>query len=263
MRGATWKRIPARGGSVAVFLTISFAVVMLLAACLFAATQAAAGKSCADAAYRLAGRSVLSTYDRELLDRYGLLAFKGEERGIARDIAFYANAGLLRDNRLRYPLLVNMEKRARFFDMEVDDNEIEVNLKGFSIMDADRFEAQVKEAALGRFLEKKRNSRTQKKTGSKTDGVGDKPKEGERTLRNRSVLESLPSKGMDGFSLPQIRLSDLPSLPEIASEVGTRALTDLYITSVFGRAYDGHVEEDSFFDTEVEYIIAGKKSDAG
>jgi len=83
-----------RKGSITVFLVILFACFLLVTAVLIAAGRAASGRSVTDAALRLAGRSVLSEYDKRLFSDYGLLAFKGDEKQIEADIAYYAGATL-------------------------------------------------------------------------------------------------------------------------------------------------------------------------
>ncbi|MDR1291977.1 MAG: DUF5702 domain-containing protein [Clostridiales Family XIII bacterium] len=245
--------VKKRSGSAAILLTVAFAGMLVLVVCLFAAAKNVAGVSYADAAFQTAGRSVLSEYDTTLLREYGLFAFKGDERQIERDIAFYANASLRKDKSLYFPFAPS-GALTRIFDIEIDA--IEANLKEFSLMDVDIFEEQLRGAALSQTAKKLTIDRDK---GEKdySDPFSGHP---DRKLRNEGVIASLPSADVV-WSFPNVSALTADGLSGIADSALADAVTSQYILAAFGHANDGVSEEESFFDAEVEYILSGKKSD--
>jgi hypothetical protein len=81
----------SKKGSTAVFLTMILASMLLLVGLFIHAASHEAGRSYADAVFDLAGRSVLSEYDRELQRRYGLFAFYGDERQTEEKLEYYCD----------------------------------------------------------------------------------------------------------------------------------------------------------------------------
>jgi hypothetical protein len=81
-----------------------------------------------------------------------------------------------------------------------------------------------------------------------------------RTLRNRGVIGSLPSRLADtpGLSLDALSEWDPASLIRNA---GSEALVNLYIRSCFATYRSPNPPEVSFFRNEIEYILAGKTGD--
>jgi hypothetical protein len=246
----------SRRGAAAVLLTMVFAAMLVLVTCLFAAAKIAAGASYADAAFQSAGRSVLSEYDTTLLARYGVSAFRGDERRIERDIVFYANASLKKDKKA-YARFAPSGARTRIFDIGIDS--IEANLKEFSLLDVDSFEEQLKSAALVKTAEKL--LRGSRRGGNVKKNYSD-PLSGHknRTLRNKGVIAGLPSEGVT-WSFPDLGALSAERLSQLADSAASDALNSGYIMAAFGHANDGVPENDSFFDAEVEYILSGKKND--
>jgi hypothetical protein len=243
-----------RCGSAAILLTIAFAGMLVLTTCLFAGARMSLGVSYADAAFQAAGRSVLSEYDTELLSRYGLFAFKGDERRIEKDIAFYAEASLKKNKTAYFPF-VPSGKQVRLFDIEIGG--IEANLKEFSLMSLDLFEDQLREAAIAKTAEKLTAG-----DGKRAADWSD-PRSGheDRTLANEGVVESLPSTGMT-WSLADLSGLSVTRFADVADRAAADTLTSQYILAAFGHANDGVSEDDSFFDAEAEYILSGKKQDS-
>jgi hypothetical protein len=245
-----------RRGSAAILLTISFAGMIVLVTCLFAGAKAAAGISYADAALQTAGRSVISEYDTELLGKYGLFAFRGDERRIESDIAFYANASLKKDKTAYFPF-VSAGKAARIFDIDI--GKVEANLKEFSLMDTKIFEEQLRDAALAKTAGKFTGGT--KKEGATKDFSDPLSGHKDRTLRNGGVAESLPSADI-AWSFPDVTALSPDRLSSLADSAAADVLTSKYILACFGHANDGVAENDSFFDAEAEYILSGKMKDS-
>jgi hypothetical protein len=244
-----------------VLLTVAFAGMLVLVTCLFAAARAASGASYADAAFQAAGRSVLSEYDTELLGRYGLFSFKGDERRIERDIRFYADASLRKDKRAYLPFVPG-GKRTRVFDIKTDSTQ--ANLKEFSLLDVNNFERQLKSAAAAKTASKLVGGGRGGSGGSGGSGGKDysDPLSGhpDRKLRNEGVIAGLPSADVE-WSLPNLSSLSADKLSGLATSAANDVVVSQYILAVFGHANDGVSDDGRFFDAEAEYILSGKTGD--
>ena len=230
--------------------TILFASLLALVSALLILSKDAAGRSYADATFRLAGRAALSEYDRRLSEDYGIFAFRGDERRIDEDLRFYSEASLSK-NKQGYSLFVPSDTSLRSFDIKI--NELESNLKEFSLINVDIFEEQVNAAAASELAKSKIN-----KGGDKDD---DRESQN-RTLRKGSIKSSLPSSGISGLHLPDLsQIGNIPSFEDVTSSVAKGVITDQYCIDVFGYAINGDKGKDTFFKNEVEYLLAGKFSD--
>ncbi len=83
-----------KSGSVAVLLTILFVTVMAALSAIYEAADRKAAVSMAEAAFEIAGRSVLSCYDKELHDRYSLFAFEASEGTVEKRLKALADESL-------------------------------------------------------------------------------------------------------------------------------------------------------------------------
>ncbi|MDR3365140.1 MAG: DUF5702 domain-containing protein [Clostridiales Family XIII bacterium] len=246
------RRRMCRRGSITVFLAVVFACFITVSAVLFAAAKSAAGRSMADASLQLAGRSVLSEYDTRLLSDYGLLAFRGDEARIEDAIGYYADASLAPKDPL---YLLFRSGGARTVAQNERCENISVNLKEYSLLDLDNFEAQIRSAALSNVAGNLLGG------GDGGNGGGAAESEG-RTLRSSAVIASLPSNGFQGPLFPSLGdLSDIPAMDDVMQEGTALFAASEYALSVFGSRVDG-AKEDHFFSNEIEYLIAGKHSDS-
>ena len=211
----------------------------------------------ADASLQLAGRSVMSEYDRRLLSDYGLLAFKGDVGRIEDSIIYYTEASLAPKDPL-YLLFRGGGERTISQNTRLDA--VEVNLKEYSILDLDNFEDQIRTAYLPVNIESLIGKR-QRSGGSAAGQTGSEEGYG-RTLRNRSVIVPLPSNGFSGPLFPSFGdLSDIPKPEDFLNEGAALFAVSEYALSVFGNHVDGAME-DHFFGNEIEYLIAGKFDDS-
>ncbi|MDR1028625.1 MAG: DUF5702 domain-containing protein [Clostridiales Family XIII bacterium] len=251
--GIGWrsKTLGSERGSAAVLLTTLLSCLVLLAAVLFAASKEATSRSVVDASLQLAGRSVLSEYDRRLFSDYGLLAFRGDGARMEADIAFYADASLRKD-KTAYAALIPHGVKPGVFDCAADA--VAVNLKEYSIVNVDLFEARIGDIALSSWARDKAG-------GSGEDAASPGAAPTDRTLRNRSVTESLPSNGLSGISFPDLASIRIPTWAEISDKAIGTARTSEYILSVFKHANGGSIGREGFFENEVEYILSGKMND--
>ena len=245
-----------RRGGLSVFLVVVFACFITVTAVLFAGAKASSGRSMADASLQLAGRSVLSEYDKRLLSDYGLLAFRGDEGWVEDAIVYYTEASVAPKDPL---YMLFRSGAARTFSQDTRCKDMDVNLKEYSLLDVDNYEDQIRTAALSRII----GSLTGGSSGiggsakgatSIEDGYG-------RVLRNKDVIASLPSNGFVGPLFPSFGdPSDIPKIEDFMYEGTTMFAVSEYALSVFGNHVDG-ARKDHFFGNEVEYLIAGKHDD--
>jgi hypothetical protein len=242
-------------GSAAVLIVILFAGLIGLTAVIFQASKITAGRSCADAASRLAGRSVLSEYDLRLLGDYGILAFKGDEEQIEKDLTFYTDV-TLRKGAAGYEQFLPQRAGLNLVNINMD---YAANLKQFSLMDTGIFEEQLERAAPKIIAE----TSAELSGGNEEVGFGDTNGEPDynRTLRNNSVKAALPSSAYVSSDSAKIPLTNIQLLGDIFNASAAKVNTDEYILSVFGNANDDVYSEERFFANETEYIISGDYND--
>ena len=240
-------------GSVSVFIVVIFACFITVAAVLFAGVKSVSGRSMADASLQLAGRSVLAEYDKRLLSDYGLLAFRGDESMVEEAMVYYAEASLAPGDPM-YMFFRGGGVRTITQDTRCLD--AAANLAGYSLLDLDNFEDQLRTASLSKIPGSLRAGSGSAAGGiKKEDGFG-------RTLRSKSVITSLPSYGFKGPLFPSFGdLSDIPKIENVMREGTALFAVSEYALSVFGNHVDG-AKEEHFFGNEVEYLIAGKQGDA-
>jgi hypothetical protein len=215
----------------------------------------------ADASLQLAGRSVMSEYDKRLLSDYGWLAFRGDEGRLEDALIYYTEASLATKDPL-YALFRG--GGARTISQNTRCEGMTVNLKEYSLLDLDNFEDQLRSALLSEGF-KSLVGNSGGTGGSGGSGGGDE-EDGNgivkgRTLRSKSVISSLPSAGFEGPLFPSFGdLSDIPAPEDFLREGTALFAVSEYALLVFGNHIDG-AKENHFFGNEVEYLIAGKYDD--
>lgn len=232
-------------GAVAVLLMCIIGSFILIIGILIAASVSASGKSYADATLQISGKSILSEYDRKLLDEYGLLCFRGDETNIEKKLKFYANASF-DSKRIEYVGLSSSKNKTKLLKLNMTD--MDVMLKEYSMVNVDLYEKQIKEAL--------KTTITDKSTRTEND------KEKNRTLKNEVIIDSLPSAGYKGNVLPS--LDDVRNLPEwekVKNATTGKFARVEYVMKMFKHANKGNLDKDTFFNNEIEYILEGKHSD--
>lgn len=233
-------------GSTSIFLLfILAAMVMLTAAFAYAAKKAAFTSYC-DGLLQLAGKSVLSEFDLELKERYGLFAFDRSGQEVTRIVAEDADYAL------------------EFSDRD-GLKEIQVDFGGQQLGSG----MALKEQILAHMRFAIRNHVLDHVLGKQPQREDSEEKverqERDRTLRNQKIIRSLPSfplrDSSPGFAawIEQVK-SQLGDVEAIFDQTKDTYLVDRYILENFKNAQGEAVPYDTFFSNEVEYILEGNYS---
>lgn len=226
-------------GSTSIFLVfILTAIVGLTAAFIFAAKQAAIS-SYGDGLLNLAGRSVLSEFDLKLKDTYGIFAFDQQGKEVENEIR----------NDVEYALRKNRDAKL---------GKLKADLSEHSLGAVDEFKEQILDYMKFAIAEDIIGAKN--KTGESKESH---PKD--RTLRNRKIINSLPSKPFRGSGPGFIEWvkdlkEHLSSFDQIFNQEKDAYLLNRYILLHFKNALGGPTDRETFFSNEVEYILEGDYS---
>ncbi|MCL1809790.1 MAG: DUF5702 domain-containing protein [Clostridiales bacterium] len=270
------KKTRNKKGSIAVFLTSILATMIIVSMVFVQAASSICGASYADAVLELAGRSVLSEFDKRLKDEYGLFAFYGLEDMVASNVKTYASASFDK----AYPnesLWGGGSDDGTVDLLKLKLQSAKVNMAAYSLADVDVFEKQIEEYMEFMLLEKGIDfiKDMWKKRGGKPAGAlgGDDQDEQDaksvqseqKALMNKVEISSLPSHGntRNGLGIFQslASLEKFGSVGDIFKEGATAIKVDEYIMSNFKYYIGGDKARDTFFNNEVEYILFGKMND--
>lgn len=253
----------SKRGTTSVFLTMILASMLLLTGMFIHAASQAAGKSYADAVLELAGRSILSEYDLQLKERYGIYAVHTDEKQAEEKIKSYAEYSFHED-----ALKEAMRRQKHTNVLKLKLKSVDVSLKGYSITDVNLFEAQVLEYMKYDILREVFASDAANPPSSDYllpgDSAAGQNSEREVVLRNDQIINSLPSRGYekDWFSdLKRIAEAGIPSLEEIKRTGGNNFMVNEYIIRHFLNHGRGKEAGETFFRNEVEYVLKGYFSD--
>jgi len=252
----------SKKGGITIFLT-SILITMIMASMVFVhAARSICGASYTDAVLQLAGRSVLSEFDRRLKDEYGIFAFYGTVGMVAQRIYFYASASFNKE--IPGEISINPGFITDLFRLELE--EINVCLASYSLMDVDVFEQQIE--SYMNFMIAQRGIEFIRNLWSRGTAVGEREADQggqspERELRNNAEILSLPSQGQapGGINIAQIVAGGIPSMDTILSEGTLNFKVNEYILSHFKYNVNGDKDRETFFRNEVEYILYGRMSD--
>lgn len=222
-------------GSTSVFLVLILAAMLGLAGAFIYAAKETARKSHTDGLFDLAGKSVLSEFDIDLKNKYGLFAFSGSSNDIEGKLRYYMDYSFaLKEN--------------------ISFNALYVNAGGHSLGDTSILEKEIldymKYVAGKELLKEKETS----------DGKQETTKD--RVLRNRKIINNLPSLPLKNdqeslFARAGKIGETLTSVENVFREGSETYLINQYILSHFKNASDQNMKGDTFFSNEVEYILEG------
>jgi len=181
----------------------------------------------------LASRSVLSEFNIQLKEDYGIFATSLQEDDISKRLAYYLDR--------------NMPDEG-FIKMKLDSMKTDVSQH--SLVSVDNFKQQVLEA--GEFLIGKT-----RKIKSVDEGEIEN-----RVLRNEVILNNLPSNGSSsGFFNTALIAGETSTIKDIIRGASERVITNEYILYYFKYGNGTNIDMPTFFQKEAEYILYGRKSD--
>lgn len=118
-----------RYGSISVFLVIILACLIFIVSLYVNLAGLYAGRSIAEASFEAGGRSILSEYNRELFNDYGIFAFSSYEDEVERKLYGYTKDSL--------------ENNKGINAIRLNINSIDVSLKSHSIINISDFEKEI------------------------------------------------------------------------------------------------------------------------
>jgi len=222
-------------GSISVFLVFIIASVIGVTAAFIYAAKQNAQTGISDGVINLAMRSILSEYDLNLYQRYGLIAFEKTGMETALEINDYVDYS---------------------FEGKSPVKKTQVDFGNHSLADINTLKKQI--------IDYMQLTGLKHIAEDKQDDIEIKDWE-DRTLRNSGVINNLPSKPFDdegaGFieRIEEIK-NQITSVDNILSSASETYLIDTYVMNHFKYGTSNRIDEPSFFRHEVEYILVGSCS---
>ncbi len=238
----------SRRGSSSVFLCVILSALVMICFAFIYSASAFSTASRADALMRLSCQSLLSEYDRTLLEEYGLFALHESDRNLSA--------------KLRHYLLFT-------FGEEPSVSDISASGAPFAVLDPEPVRQQILAYMKAGGALQLRSAKTET-GGTGETGTGNAEAAG-RALRHGPTIASLPSRQLpeqdllaraEGFGDQLIHLINSPG--------GISGLftdgTDRYLLSSYALGSFNHTrhtaDPDHFFLREVEYILHGQLTDS-
>ena len=235
-------RIKSKKGSSAVFLTVIMAAIMSIALALIYGVKEETVRSSVDAVINLAGDSVMSEFDRNLQNKYGLFLIKGTDEELSRKLDMYA----------RYSI----------DDMkDVTIDAVDVSAGRYSIINTSNIKEQIIEHMKAQATEGIVDNITgEDEKNAETDAADRKE---ERTLRYGPAISSLPSATVPKKSLTAMAESLADKADDVKATFVSGTETYMISSYILGHFNSGvHIADNKhFFKNEVEYILGGELSD--
>ena len=223
-----------------IFLLLVLAGMISAASVYIYGAGLATDRSYAESVLHLAGRSVLSEFDSDLKDTYGLIAYRGSSAEAEEAASMYIAASFMENDRIRW-------------------RDLTVNMEEYSLMNTGLFRKEAvgyTKYALARGILKDGTLGLGEETPLELDSG--------RTLRASRVINVLPSGGVSsGHIWETVKQAFSGGLTDVLERGTDNYLFDLYIMREFKNAQDRDIGRDTFFEYEAEYILEGKLSDQG
>lgn len=242
-------------GTTTIFLCMILSSLLLLIGIFGEAAAGIASRSYANSVFDLAGRSILSEYDRSLKSRYGIFGLLMEEDVIEARLSEYVEESFHTGyGKTRLLPLALVDVRVDLSEQVMTNPEL---LKQ-QIMDHMSYRAffdvmHVLDAL--KFLDE----------GEEQKAISDEPEKPAikkmRTLRNGKVIRELPSRLLQGLDSGFKSLLELPLPGEMHQIAYNELCLNLYIVKYFRHDLDKTQWNNTFFSNEVEYILCGRLSD--
>jgi hypothetical protein len=264
--------IRKKRGAATVLLCMVLSCLLLLVGMFGEASAALASRPYANAIFDLAGRSILSEYDRGLKDRYGIFGFRMEEEEVEHKLANYLQEGFSTGAGKTSLLSLRLE-------------EIRVDLSEHVLTNAELLEQQILEIMGGGMLfgalhvldalelidnggrswakekEKQKGDSSDDGRDDDNDDEGGTHEKNKRVLRNGKIIQGLPSRLLAGIDGGFKSILELPSPSEFGQMAFEEICINLYILKYFRHSLDDPQWNNTFFSNEIEYILCGRLSD--
>jgi hypothetical protein len=241
--GRMWRRQFNNNGSSTIFLVMVLSSMILLTIAFVQVTIRVSGESTGQSVALLSGRSLLSEFDLNLKNEYGLFAYRGDSALLAAQMDYYMIPFYQDNPYYRLGETVVDTTKYRLSNPQVmQDSVTEYMLYAATKDLVDLVVDQDKEV------------------GSQVSEIPLYPVG--RVLRNRKIIESLPSYslGVQTGLLDAVK-AGLPNWKSVFRNTSKNFLVNQYILMNFKNAQSDLPERKTFFNYEAEYIIKGDYDD--
>lgn len=230
-------------GSSTIFLVMVLSSMILLTIAFIQVTIRVSGDSACQSVALLSGRSLLTEFDRNLKNEYGLFAFRGEPGPLAANMDYYLTPFF--DNNPYYRL-----------------GETKVDLNKYRLSNPLIFQEAITEYmiyATAKDIVNTNNKQDENASGNLPE-IPIYP--GGRVLRNRQIIESLPSYvlGEEPSLLDTVK-TGLSDWENAFRNTSKNFIVNQYILMNFKNAQSDIPERETFFNYEAEYILKGNYDD--
>ncbi len=243
--------LESKRGATTVFICMILSAILLVVAMFGEGAAGLVSRPYANAVLDLAGRSIISEYDRDLKSRYELFGFLMDDEIVEDKLYLYTGESLAK-------------RKKSFSLLSLEIREIKVDSSSFAMTNLDILENQIVGYMKHQIVMDSLTILDQislRKDEEEVE-IGDIEKRPMRTLRNSKVIDGLPSRLLKGSTGGLRGIVDLPK----PSELGKIAYKDLclnrYIQKHFRHDLDDPDWDDTFFTNEIEYVIGGSLSDS-
>lgn len=241
----------SRRGSSSVFLCIILSALVSICFAFIYSTIEYTTASRADALMRLSGDSLLSEFDRDVLDEYGLLLLRGSDRQLSSKLRGY----------LMYTF--GQEEKVTVSDVKASG-------ASFALTDPAAAQEQILAWMKAGGALKLRLSSGEEGTGHAAGSGGSEPRisdtDAGRALRHGPTITSLPSRQLpaqDLISRAQTageKLTGMSSLGSIFTDGTDKYLLSSYVLGMFNNTTQT-ADPEHFFVREAEYVLQGELTD--
>lgn len=213
---------------------ISFSLMIIMAISIVRSLEM---ESKAEMLGRLMTKSVLSEYDKNLLNDYKIMAFQGTYKTKERV-----------DSYIKYAF--KFDKKAKY-------NNLHLNSNGYKMSDIKNFKNSMKYSLKSIGLEKIK-SENKKIKYAKQDN------EKERIIGNKVVIDTLPSKNTgSSVNIIDVKngLKDGAYIHKIKNLTIDNGMEIIFLKNYFSNHLYKANKKETYFYNEWEYVIGGKKKD--
>lgn len=239
------RRVRSRRGSSAVFLCVILSALVSICFAFIYSTIEYTTTSRADALMQLSGDSLLSEFDRDVLDEYGLFLLRGSDQDLS--------------SKLRQYLLFTFGE-----EPSVTVSDVRASGASFTLTDPTEAEAQILacvKAGGTLFSGNTNDNDAVGSNGSSGPRISDTDRG--RALRHGPTITSLPSRQLPKQSLLERVESigeGLTDFKGILNNETNRLLLSHYVLKKFNSTTNT-VAPNHFFYREAEYVLNGELSD--